>query len=123
MNRFLYIILLTLMVFVLIPSATYACGSKTKKVENTCNKPSDSKTEKNDCCALEKGTCCQHEGDCNGKCGNPSCHCPTHCTNFTAPFFIQLSHLKTIVRQPKFYYQKTNYSSAFLSIWLPPKIG
>jgi len=123
MTRFFYIAIFSLIGFVLTPTATYACGSKSENTENTVNKQSDSKMEKKDCCDKEKRQCGKHGKDCDGNCGNPACHCPSNCTNFTIPFFDGLSQVKVVVRKPNFYYQDTYYSSGFLSIWLPPKIG
>ena len=71
----------------------------------------------------EKELCGAHGKDCDGNCGNPACHCPTNCTNFTIPFFDGFLGIKSIVSKPNFYYQDTYYSSGFLSIWQPPKIG
>jgi hypothetical protein len=123
MTRFLYIALFTLIGFVLTPTDTYACGAKSENTENTFNKQSNSKMEMKDCCDKEKGQCGKHGKDCDGNCGNPACHCPTNCTNFTIPFLAQFSQVKLILSKPNFYYQETYYSSGFLSIWLPPKIG
>lgn len=123
MTRFFYIALLTLIGFFLTPTDTYACGSKSKNTENTCAKQTDTEKEKDDCCDTEKGQCGKHGKDCDGKCGNSNCHCPTSCINFTIPFFAQLSQTKIILSKPKFYYQEAYYSSGFRSIWLPPKIS
>ncbi len=123
MTRFFYIVLFALIGFILTPTDTYACGSKSENIENACNKQSDSKMEKKVCCDKEKGQCGKHEKDCDRKCGNPDCHCPRNYTSFTIPFFEQPTQVRVIVSNPNFYYQETNYSSAFLSIWLPPKIG
>jgi hypothetical protein len=123
MTRFIYIALLSLIGFFLTPTETYACGSKSENIENNCSKQSDTEAEKKECCDTKKGQCSKHGKDCDGKCGNPACHCPTNCTNFTIPFFDGFSGITIIVNKPNFYYQDTYYSSGFLSIWQPPKIG
>jgi hypothetical protein len=123
MTRFIYIALFTLFGFILTPTDTYACESKSEKVENTCSKKSDSETEKKGCCDTDKGQCGKHGKDCEGNCGNPACHCPTNCTNFSIPLFDAFLRIKIIVSKPNFYYQDTYYSSGFLTIWQPPKIG
>ncbi|MCB0517253.1 MAG: hypothetical protein KDD49_14410, partial [Bacteroidetes bacterium] len=69
MTRFFYIALLTLIGFFLTPTDTYACGSKSENIENTCTKQSNTETEKKDCCDTEKGQCGKHGKDCDGKCG------------------------------------------------------
>ena len=123
MTRFPYIVLFTLLGFFLMPTMTYACGTtKELKSEKSCNKKEKSSAENTDCC--EKGQGEKHEKNCEGKCKNPSCHCPTsNCYTFTMPFFIQFSQTKIIESKSKFYYQEMYYSSKFLSIWLPPKIS
>lgn len=122
MTRFFYIALFTLIGFVLTPTDTYACGSKSSETELSNKKNDKASLQKSDCCDKEKGQCGKHGKDCDGNCGNPACHCPTNCTNFTIPFFAQLSQAKVILNKSNFYYQETYFSSGFLSIWLPPKI-
>ena len=123
MTRFICIALLTLIGFLLTPTDIYACGSKSENIENNCSKQSDTEAEKKECCDTEKGQCNKHGKDCDGKCGNSNCHCPTNHTNFTIPFLIKFSGIKLILNMPNFYYQDSFYSSGFISIWLPPKIG
>ncbi|MBK6611133.1 MAG: hypothetical protein IPI59_00175 [Sphingobacteriales bacterium] len=123
MSRFIYIALLSLIGFCLTPSETYACGSKSENTENTYSKKSDTEKENKAFCDTEKGQCNNHGKDCDGKCGNPNCHCPTYYANFTVPFFVQFSGIKLNPNKPNFYYQESFYSSGFISIWLPPKIG
>ena len=123
MTRYTYILLFTLLGLFLMPTVTYACGTtKALKTEQSCSKKQKSSSENMDCC--KKGHGEKNEKDCKGKCGNDSCHCPTgNCYTFTMPFFIQFSQRKMIESKSKFCYQETYYSSKFLSIWLPPKIG
>ena len=123
MKIFYYIAFLILTGFFLIPDQSYAFGTESEKIETSCHKQSDSEKEENDCCNTEKGQYGKHGKDCDGKCGNSNCHCPSSSISFTIPFFAQLSQTKIIVSKPKFYYQRAYYSSGFLSIWLPPKIG
>lgn len=124
MKRFYYIAFLILTSLFLTPVQSYACGTISEKMETSCcSKQSYSEIEKSDCCDTEKGQCGKHGKDCDGKCGNSNCHCPTSCKIFTIPFFAQLSQTKIIVSKPTFYYQEAYYSSGFISIWLPPKIG
>ncbi|WP_251795752.1 MULTISPECIES: hypothetical protein [unclassified Arenibacter] len=123
MARIFHIVFLTALGFFLTPTLSYACDSKSEKIETICNKQSDSEIQKKDCCNEEKGQCGKHENQCDGKCGNPTCQCPSHCPNFSTPFLAQFSLGKMILSKPNFYYQDTYYSSGFLSIWQPPKIG
>jgi hypothetical protein len=46
MTRFFYIALLTLIGFFLTPTDTYACGSKSENIENTCTKQSNTEDRK-----------------------------------------------------------------------------
>lgn len=81
MTRFFHIIFFTLIGFILTPTDTYACGSKSNETELSNKKSDKVSLQKNDCCDKEKGQCGKHGKDCDGKCGNPACHCPTNCTN------------------------------------------
>lgn len=123
MAKFIYIAFLTLIGLSVAPPEVYACGSKSKNKETACSHYSETDSENNACCDTEKGQCNKHGNDCDGKCGNPSCHCPTNHTTFLLPVFIKLSGTKSINNKPNSYYQNSSYSSGYLSIWLPPKIG
>ncbi len=123
MTKFYCIALFTVIGFFLTPEQSYACGTKSNKIETSSTKQPDSGIEKKDCCDKEKGQCGKNGKDCDGKCGNPACHCPTNCINFTIPFFAQYSPIKVMLSKPIFYYQETCYSPGLLSIWLPPKIS
>lgn len=79
--------------------------------------------DKKDCGDEEKRHCCKSGKDCEGNCGNPACNCPTNNTNFTIPVSDYQTLAKRIYRKQIFYHKKSNYTSGFLSIWLPPKIG
>lgn len=121
MTKFYNIAFLILTSFFLTPVQSYACGTKSEKTLTTFNKQSNSEVAKKDCC--EKGQCGKNGKDCNGKCGDSDCHCPTNHTTFTIPFFAQHSRTKIILSKSKFFYQEAHYASGFLSIWLPPNIG
>lgn len=123
MTRFFYITFFTLIGFIMLPTVTYACSSTSNETEINSNNSNNASLQKNDSCNKEIGQCGNHGKNCDGKCSNPICHCPTSCTNFTIPFLAQFSQVKLILSKPNFYYQETYYSSGFLSIWLPPKIG
>jgi hypothetical protein len=123
MIRFYYTAFLLLTGLFLTPAQSYACGAESAKTKITCNKKSDSEVEKESCCNTEKKQCDNHGKNCDGECGNTDCHCPTSCTNCIIPIFAQFPLKKLILSKPKFSYQEAFYSSGFLSIWLPPKIG
>ena len=69
MNKF-HILVVALFGFLLMPSNSFACGTKTEK--SCCKKETTSKTEKKDCCNNK-----QHSKDkdnsCGGKCGHSNC--------------------------------------------------
>jgi hypothetical protein len=114
------IIILTLGFF-LIPTLSYACGTKSES--GCCKKETTSKKEK-------KGSCCdKHTKDkknnCDGKCGNKNCT-----TSSVNCWLISLNEVEIknncfafASKKQKFHYLKTNISPGFYSIWLKPKIG
>lgn len=123
MTRFFYIALLTLIGFFLTPTDTYACGSKSENIENTCTKQSNTETEKKDCCDTEKGQCGKHGKDCGGKCKNPSCHCPTAPLAFALTLDAGMKNHIIVLENLTFGYTQSYISSGFHSIWQPPKIS
>ncbi|MES2590221.1 MAG: hypothetical protein V4622_14690 [Bacteroidota bacterium] len=123
MTRFIYILFFILIGIILTPTNSYACGGKSNETELIYNWNNKVEINKNACCNEEKGQCIRHGKDCDGKCANSSCHCPTNHPIFIVPFFTQIYQVKLIFRKPNYYYQENYYSSAIHSIWLPPKIG
>lgn len=119
MVRFFYIAFLTLIVGIAIPTKTYACSTTSNKTEQLTKKT----IQKKDCCNHGKEDGNNKENDCEGKCNNSACHCPISCVNFILPVYTQLSLIKVIISKSDFYFQETYYSSRFLTIWQPPKIG
>lgn len=119
MVRFIYIAFLTLIVGTALPTKTYACNTTSNKTEELTKKT----LQKKDCCKKEKENGSNKDNDCERKCNNPACHCPISCVNFILPVYNQLLLIKTIVSKSDFYFQETYYSSRFLTIWQPPKIG
>ncbi|WP_310379011.1 hypothetical protein [Flavobacterium sp.] len=120
MKKRLQFIILLLGIF-LLPSLSYACGTKIEK--SCCKKEISSKTEKKDCCKNEQSN--EQDNSCGGKCGHSNC---------TSSPFVNLSIIECYqiefkdndfyfsIEKPKFYHSKTFISSAFSSVWLPPKI-
>ena len=53
MARIFHIVFLTALGFFLTPTLSYACDSKSEKIETICNKQSDSEIQKKDCCNEE----------------------------------------------------------------------
>lgn len=113
---FLFLLLLV------IPTAeVFACGDSTKKETTSCSMDDESNDEDMSCCDAEE----KDQDDCNGACGDSSCHCPTtislvsflfNDSNFSnSNIFIFTENNWTYVQ----YIQKTVY----LSLWQPPKIS
>ncbi|PKQ46141.1 hypothetical protein [Confluentibacter flavum] len=121
MSRFLYIVCLTLFGFILIPTNSYACGTSREKSERTCTKDKLANSDIQDCCKQADSS--HSEKGCDGICSNAGCHCPSVFSNVTNPLFTKLVQVKFIETTTNLYYQETYYSSGFLSIWQPPKIG
>lgn len=121
MQGFFYIIVIALAGFLLIPTNNYACETLHHETNQVDNSSAMGDCQEIDGCG-DTSRQCKHGTDCKGKCGNPSCHCPTNNTNFTTPYF-SLPQLRIILSKPNFSYHDTFFPSGFLSIWLPPKIG
>ena len=122
MNKF-HILVIALFGFLLMPSNSFACGTKTEK--SCCKKETTSETEKKDCCNNK-----QHSKDkdnsCGGKCGHSNCTSSTT-VNFSIISSYEINFKNNSfdfsIEKSKFHYSKTFISSGFYSIWLIPKIG
>lgn len=120
MSRQVYILLIVMLGFFLIPTEGYACGTRTVKTEKTCHENGSSGKIKNYC----KNNHGQNDkDDCSRQCENTMCHCPT--MNVAAPltFPIQLKRHLLYLEKLNPPYTETYLSSVFLSIWIPPKIS
>jgi hypothetical protein len=118
----IYLLVLVIFGFLLMPTVTFACGSHSEK--NSCNKKGSANTEKMDCCKNDnhsKNT--KHEG-CNGKCGHSNC--VTTSIQFSVVFFeIQFknNNFAFSEKRQNYFNSNTNLSSGFYSLWLIPKIS
>jgi hypothetical protein len=126
MSRFFYIAIISVFGFFLIPSQSYACGTKSVKTEKSCCKKS--KTEKNskkDCCKKNNSKSDKEDKGCDGRCNNSNCSCSTVHFAFALPFYAEIK-AKTYFaenKKTKLYYNENYLSDGFVSIWLPPKIS
>lgn len=104
----------------LLPTSTYACGTKTEK--SCSKKEATSKTEKKDCCNGKHSK--SNDNSCGGKCGHSNC--TTSTVNFSLISFSEIEYKNNnfdfSIEKPKFHYAKTFISSGFTSVWLPPII-
>ena len=121
MIRTIYILLIAIFGFALIPNTATACVVKTEK--SCCKKEKTDASEK-DCCKKSDAHS-KDKADCSGKCGEKSC----------LPSNFHFSVLTTIYQEnnfelfnssaqkQKFSCIKTDLSSGFYSIWTPPNIS
>ncbi|WP_160373183.1 hypothetical protein [Flavobacterium hydrocarbonoxydans] len=119
------IIILTLGFFML-PTSSYACGTKTEKscCKKETTKKSEKKSEKKDCCKNKDSK--DKHNSCGGKCGHSNCT-PSTSVNFSIISFYEINFKNNSFdfseEKSKFYHSKTFISSGFHSIWLIPKIA
>lgn len=123
-----YIIMLTLFClgFLLMPHPSNACSKKTTKTEqSSCAKKNRKDSKGKDCCKTKSCKKNKEAKDhCSDNCQDKSCTNNSPSSSLALP-----SHLEThrnyfaeIKKQP-FVFEQIHYSSGYLSIWLPPKIG
>lgn len=110
-----YIFMIVVFGFLIMPNANFACGTKSEK----------------SCCSKEqsnKGGCCKKKSKdktCNGKCGKSTCTVQTISFGAVLPKFEDLNNNNFVLSLDKkqFFDKKTNISSGFYNIWLPPVIS
>lgn len=118
----IHIILLVTLGLFLIPSITYACGSKSEK--KCCKKEASAKSEKKECC--DKSSDSGDNKGCAGKCGKASCSCSEMVNvSFLILPTTYLENYTVIIASEKkaFHYKEIYASSAFDRLRLPPKIS
>ncbi len=122
MNK-IYIIIIVLLGFFLMPSATYACGSGSGK--HSCKMEMSSKTKMKDCCNKKSNSKESKDKGCSGKCGQSMCSVSSANIGITAP--IQYEILNTVFsfleKKQNFSHSVSFISDGYTSIWLIPKIG
>lgn len=113
------IIMLTLGFF-LLPTLSYACGTKAEK--SCCKKEKTEKVEKKDCCNNKHSK--DKDNSCGGKCGHSNC--TTSTTNVSLISFYEIEFKNDSFdfssEKSKFHHSEIFISSGFTSVWLPPKI-
>lgn len=123
MKKRLHIIIIILTLgFFMLPTLSYACGTKTEK--SCCKKETTSKTEKKDCCNGKQSK--DKDNSCEGKCGHSNCT-SSSTVNFSIISTYEINFKNNSFdfseEKSKFYHSKTFITSGFYSIWLIPKIG
>ncbi|MBE8727923.1 hypothetical protein [Flavobacterium hungaricum] len=105
--------------FFLIPIDGFACGNST---------PKTSEKKQHECCKKE---CCKESAsskkkkhNCDGKCNHTNCTSSVFQFNIPAAniFDFETSIFNFSIEKPITYYNETNLSDGFTSIWLRPKI-
>ncbi|MEO8253082.1 MAG: hypothetical protein ABI554_01750 [Flavobacterium sp.] len=122
MNK-IYLILIVLLGFFLMPNASYACGSGSGK--HSCKMEMSSKTKMKNCCSKKSNSKETKEKGCSGKCGQSMCS--------VSPVNIGIvaSNQYEILNQSfSFLDKKQNFSNSisftsdgYSSLWLIPKIA
>ena len=126
MSRLFYIVLISVFGFFLIPSQSYACGTKTTKTEKSCCKKSkNEENSKKDCCKKNNSKSDKEDKGCDGRCNNSNCSCPTVHFAFALTFYAEIKAKTyfTESKKTKLYYNENYLSDGFTSIWTPPNIG
>lgn len=121
MKKLGYITILIFLGFFMIPEVNYACGKMDQKLKEAISCEGLKESASKDCCTAGHS---ENSGkSCGENCADPACHCPV---NYVANFLLaEIQHSIKIfqVIQTDFFYRNNPYSSAFRSIWLPPKLG
>ena len=113
--------LLVMLVFFMMPSVAFACGTKSEKA--CCKKEAVSQKEKTACCDKGKSSK-SHEG-CNGGCKHVSCTSSVVSLALSSQVYVALTSqiFSFSPEKQNYYYSEIFISSDFRSIWLPPKIS
>lgn len=117
-----YIIVLIILGFLVMPTATFACGGHPEK--NSCSKKTSATSEKMDCCKKEGHSKNKNSEGCNGNCGHSNC--VTASVQFSIAFFeikFKNNNFDFSEKNQNYFHSETNLSSGFYSIWLIPKIS
>lgn len=122
MNK-IYIILIVLLGFFLMPSATYACGSSSGN--HSCKMEMSSKTKMKDCCSKKSKSKESKDKGCSGKCGQSMCSVSP--VNIGIATAIQYEILNAVFsfseKKQNFSHSVSFPSDGYASLWLIPKIG
>ncbi|TRX38666.1 hypothetical protein FNW52_01060 [Flavobacterium sp. ZT3R18] len=124
MNKKIYIFLLAVFGFLMIPNTAFACGNSYSK-KAACKKEVSSKQETKDCCDSHNNQNGKRHHGCGGKCGHSNCNISSVQIAVIAPYVagINTKALFFYEKEEGFDDLKTTISSGFQSLWLIPKIG
>ena len=129
MRAKIYILILVIIGFLMIPGSSFACGSGcgAKKTESkeSCNsvKPYKQQSAKKSCCSNVDQS--KQGNGCSGKCKHNACHCTAPVLGLIQPSFSELTinYFDFSNEKKSFTFEKSNVSSGFYYIWTPPNIG
>lgn len=111
--------------FVLNPKASYGCGTRQCKSENTCcNNGKYSGKVKKVCCQKNNQNEKDKKDGCGGTCGHRSCSCTSAQITFIIPYnnIIKNKSNLFILKKQRFANIEIQLPIGFYSIWIPPKI-
>ncbi|MDI1235749.1 MAG: hypothetical protein PSX81_15840 [bacterium] len=122
MRRFLNILTLFMIAFFLMPNTTFASNSAIVK---SCCQKEDSKAVEGKNCCKNHNHLSNEKKDCNGQCGDKSCHCTAfHFSGMTLVFQENIIlGFDFPIQNKQSFHSETYLSSGFYAIWLPPNIG
>lgn len=122
MNK-IYIILIVLLGFFLMPGATYACGSGSGG--HSCKMEMSSKTKTKDCCSKSTKSKESKDKDCSGKCGQSMCGVSSVNIGIAAAIYYEIPNAIFSFSEKKqnFSHSVSVPSDGYVSLWLIPKIG
>lgn len=122
MNK-IYIILIVLLGFFLMPSATYACGSSS--ANDSCKMEMSSKTKTKDCCSKKTKSKESKDKGCSGKCGQSICSVSSVNIGIATTIHYEIPNAIFSFSEQKqnFSHSVSFPSDGYVSLWLIPKIG
>jgi hypothetical protein len=129
MSKQVYIALIVVLGFLLMPILSHACSKKTtpsqqKTEQSSASNEESADDDKKDCCKKAGSQKGKTDKDCCGKCDDGSCSCSVLNLAFSFPFVTTLisNNLSYSIQKQKYAHIEIYLSSGFYSIWIPPNI-
>ena len=122
MNK-IYIILIALLGFFLMPGITYACGSGSGS--HSCKMEMSSKAKMKDCCSKKTKSKESKDKGCSGKCGQSMCSVSSVNIGIATAIYYEIPNAIYSFSEKKqnFSHSVSVPSDGYVSLWLIPKIG
>ena len=123
MKKFHIYTIILIVGFLLLPSLSYACGTKSEKA---CDKKEiASAHNQKDCCESSQSS--DENTGCEGKCCQSKCGCSLTSTTSSASIFMHFNYQKifnfSTREKVSFHYTTPSLSAGYSSIWLIPKLS